>query len=244
LKLKANGGGSTLKPGLKSAAYEHPLTQQPIPAPAEPLISISNSVNQVSEIAEQTIRVIERTEGYSSAPIESVSLSLNGPEARRLLKEATNSTKTKKDKSSKIIWKRKHVPPSIPVGNSAFGYQETPEGELLPRKPPKRLEATEPSYLTSFAEKAKHRNCGYKFSKSEGRIIYKVNEGPGPNAYDPLKSPQGKKSGAIMALSPCKRLTDEIVNEAVKKSVPGPGAYKVETNLQLAKKGGIRFAGE
>ena len=244
LRLKASGGGSTMKPGVKSGAHEHPLTQQPVPAPVEQSMIVNSSSNQITDIAEQTIRVIERTETYENAPIESVSLSLNGPEARRLLKEASTSHKSRREKSSKIIWKRKHVPPSIPVGHSAFGYQETPEGELLPRKPPKRREATEPAYLTSFAEQAKHRDCGYKFSKSEGRIIYKVIEGPGPNVYNPLKTPQGTKSGAIMALAPCKRLTDEIVNDAVKKSVPGPGAYQVETTLQLIKKGGIRFAGE
>ncbi|RKO93067.1 hypothetical protein BDK51DRAFT_51028 [Blyttiomyces helicus] len=39
-----------------------------------------------------------------------------------------------------IVWKRKYGPPSIPFGKMAFGYQEDEDGELRPRKPPKRTQ--------------------------------------------------------------------------------------------------------
>ena len=127
----------------------------------------------------------------------------------------------KSPKKSKITWKRKHVPPSIPIGQSTFGYTEDEQGELIPRKAIAEPEYREPSYLTSFAEESKHSNRGYRFGKGEGRLTFKPHPGPGPNVYD-IESPdqylkQSSRGPAVMALAPCKRLTDEIVLDAVKK---------------------------
>lgn len=126
-------------------------------------------------------------------------------------------------KGNRITWKRKHVPPSIPIGQSTFGYTEDDEGELIPRKPPKVTQYREPSYLISFAEESKHSNRGYKFGKGQGRLTFKPHPGPAPNVYD-IESPdqylkQSSRGAAAMALAPCKRVTDEIVSDAVKKVI-------------------------
>lgn len=133
------------------------------------------------------------------------------------------------------------------------------EGNLVPRKAPRRSAQVrssyirtnrilthifyaqiEPAYLTSFAEQAKHYNRGHRFGQSEGRLQFKANPGPGPLEYNPSQSDeylkQSRRGHAVMALSPCKRLTDEIVNEAVKKGVPGPGAYEVKIINESSKK--------
>jgi hypothetical protein len=34
-----------------------------------------------------------------------------------------------------------------------------------------------------------------------------------------------------MTLAPCKRITDEVVSDAMKKGVPGPGSYDLKAPL-------------
>ena len=87
------------------------------------------------------------------------------------------------------------------------------------------MKPNEPSHLNSFAELAKHNNRGYKFGKSSVRLAFRINQGPGPNMYNPAHADYYLKHAvqgpAVMGLSPCKRLTDEIVNTSLKKGVPG-----------------------
>ncbi|KAJ3244263.1 Sperm-tail PG-rich repeat-containing protein 2 [Chytriomyces hyalinus] len=137
-------------------------------------------------------------------------------------------------KKPAIVWRRKYVPPSIPVGNSAFGYQENETGELIPRSPPKRNMDPGPAYnfTTSFVEKNKHENQGHRFAKETKGLKFKIIDSPGPNVYDVsfaerfLMARDYGSGPAVMTLAPCVRLTDEIVTEALKKAVPGPGAYE------------------
>ncbi len=137
------------------------------------------------------------------------------------LHSSGGAAKNKIMKGNSITWKRKHVPPSIPIGKSTFGYTEDDDGELIPRKPPVAPLYSEPSYLISFAQESKHSNRGYRFGKGQGRLTFKPHPGPGPNVYD-IESPdqylkQSTRGAAAMALAPCKRVTDEIVSDAVKK---------------------------
>ncbi|KAJ3324699.1 Sperm-tail PG-rich repeat-containing protein 2 [Blyttiomyces sp. JEL0837] len=126
-----------------------------------------------------------------------------GHKDTRPITAATNDSFTRK-KPPTIIWRRKYVPPSIPVGESAFGYQEND---------------------------AKHENHGFRFAREPRGLKFKVTDSPGPGMYDLIKAEKFfalKDTGngpAVMTLAPCKRLTDEIVAEAIKKGVPGPGAY-------------------
>ncbi|KAL2913221.1 hypothetical protein HK105_207223 [Polyrhizophydium stewartii] len=152
-----------------------------------------------------------------------------------------------------IVWKRKYVPPSVPAGRFAFGYQESPEGDLVPRKPPKRTVEEAPAHLASFVERAKHESRGCRFARGGERLSYKVNESPGPNRYNPVAGDKylaTKSNGsgpAVMTLSPCRRLTDEIVADSVKKGIPGPGAYDIKAPIAdtiAQPRNRIRFGGQ
>ncbi|KAI8852126.1 hypothetical protein BC829DRAFT_440870 [Chytridium lagenaria] len=147
-------------------------------------------------------------------------------------------------KKPTIVWRRKFIPPSIPVGHSAFGYQENEDGELIPRKPPKRKEDPGPAYNfnTSFVERAKLERHGYTFGKDEKGLKFKIQDSPGPclyNAEASIKYLHGNyeigTGPALMTLAPCTRLTDAIVAEEKKKGVPGPGAYDVKLSFQVPR---------
>ncbi|KAJ3296050.1 Sperm-tail PG-rich repeat-containing protein 2 [Rhizoclosmatium sp. JEL0117] len=143
-------------------------------------------------------------------------------------------------KKPAIVWRRKYVPPSIPVGHSAFGYQETPTGELIPRSPPKKSLDPGPAYnfITSFVEKNKHEGNGYRFAREGKGLKFKITESPGPGVYDVsgaerlMRVREFGSGPAVMTLAPCVRLTDEIVTDALKKAVPGPGAYEFKATLK------------
>ncbi|KAJ3076836.1 Sperm-tail PG-rich repeat-containing protein 2 [Podochytrium sp. JEL0797] len=114
-------------------------------------------------------------------------------------------------KKPAIVWRRKYVPPSIPVKNSAFGYQENDTGELVPRSPPKKNTDPGPAYnfVTSFVEKNKHENNGYRFAKEKKGLKFKITEGPGPGVYDVsfaeklLRAREYGNGPAVMTLAPC-----------------------------------------
>ncbi|KAJ3126312.1 Sperm-tail PG-rich repeat-containing protein 2 [Nowakowskiella sp. JEL0407] len=155
-----------------------------------------------------------------------------------------NAEKPTDSVSKHISWKRKHIPPSIPVGRSSFGYQEIEDGALVPRVPPRKNPELTAAYNfnSSFVEKAKHEKRGFKFGQSSHRLQYKEGLAPGPGAYDVHVDSHRDtgNSAALMTLSPCIRLTDEIVANEIKRSVPGPGAYDIKAPLQtkLAQKKG------
>ena len=68
---------------------------------------------------------------------------------------ATHPPRRPKSHRHKIVWKRMHVPPSIPVGRNAFGYQESQgidfysrlAGDLVPRRAQKRKPIVQPLLL-------------------------------------------------------------------------------------------------
>jgi hypothetical protein len=133
----------------------------------------------------------------------------------------------------KLTWRRKHLPPSIPTGKYVYGYEENEDGELVPKKPHKQLIVEEPSHLFSFTEKAKYENRGHGFPKSRQGLTFKTTENPAPGQYEPKQSDKSIQNPALVALSPCKRLTDEIINTAIKQSVPGPGKFGLQRLLQF-----------
>jgi len=123
----------------------------------------------------------------------------------------------------------------------------------LPRKPAVEAKDAPAINLTSFTEASKHNNRGYTFGqggKQDSRIQYKINQGPGPDAYDPDHAEsylrEGSKNAALMALSPCVRLTDELLSQSLKKSIPGPGAYEIKAPMTAKlseKRNRIRIGG-
>ncbi|KAJ3354669.1 Sperm-tail PG-rich repeat-containing protein 2 [Entophlyctis luteolus] len=150
-----------------------------------------------------------------------------------------------------IIWRRKYVPPSIPVGRSAFGYQENESGDLVPRSPPKRSVDPGPAYnfVTSFVEKNKHEKNGFRFAKDKKGLKFAVTDSPGPSVYDVsfaeklMKAREYGNGPAVMTLAPCVRLTDEILTDALKKAVPGPGAYDLSSKIQHPRMPGANVPG-
>jgi hypothetical protein len=117
------------------------------------------------------------------------------------------------------------------------------DGDLVPRKAPRRFEGTQESYnlAFSFVERSKHEKRGFKFGKSQTRLSFDVRDGPGPSDYTSPVESKGV-SGAIMTLSPCVRLTDVVIRNELKYGIPGPGSYEmpstIDTKLKKHVKGG------
>ena len=137
---------------------------------------------------------------------------------------SVKTPKTNGIPTKSLIWKRKHIPPSIPVGSHIYGYKENLEtGEMEPRKAPNLKTEEAPPFLFSFAEQAKYQKKGLAFAKgSKKGLFFRITEGPGPNAYNPtISGTQKGKHAAVLALAPCRRMTDEIINFSTKQGVPG-----------------------
>ncbi|KAJ3272537.1 Sperm-tail PG-rich repeat-containing protein 2 [Terramyces sp. JEL0728] len=166
----------------------------------------------------------------------------NGPSSRTMTIMSRDGKKINRErvrftKANSLSWRRKYIPPSIPKGNTVYGYQENQEGELEPRKPPKTVKEDPPPYLFSFAEKSRHDNRGYGFSKHRERLCFAIYDNPAPNYYDPelgekYLAPKTKcLNPAVMTLAPSVRITDEIISNCLKKGIPGPGSYDIKAPL-------------
>ena len=130
LRLQHSSDQKQRVTGIKSTIKDHPLTQAPI--------GVSGNQESSSAVIEiMSIRELQTQEhDVDGTPIQNVSLdpkvdNVVGPETKSLSLTAHQiqgafaaSTLQHHPKSAKIIWKRKHVPPSIPVGQSTFGYSE------------------------------------------------------------------------------------------------------------------------
>jgi hypothetical protein len=219
LKLRSN----TLPTSpSKLTGHSNFLTQQPVLVPENEIGHLN-----IKDIQDRNEGVDDFEAGQIYAEKPFVSALKNNADTKNILLQAQGlpssraSAKNNIAQVNRITWKRKHVPPSIPIGKSTFGYTEDDDGELIPRKAPVAPMYREPSYLISFAEESKHSNRGYRFGRGQGRLTFKPHPGPGPNVYD-IESPdqylkQSTRGAAAMALAPCKRVTDEIVSDAVKK---------------------------
>jgi hypothetical protein len=149
LQLKASLADKSKISGLISTSQDHPLTREPVleSVSASNLSSYSQGLSSSApDLQRAPIAVPGLSNGSGSTypPVESVSLhpqtdpKLLGPTAERLLfanrrmpgiSSAPTAPQGSRSKS-KITWKRKHLPPSIPRGNFSFGYSET-SGEYL-----------------------------------------------------------------------------------------------------------------
>jgi len=163
-------------------------------------------------------------------------------------KKSTNVENRPKTHRHKIIWKRMHVSPSIPAGNSAFGYQESKNGELVARKPQKVKNIREPNFVYSFAEFAKYKGKGFSFPEKSTRLEFKILDNPAPSSYNgPVinESDLGSSNRTgIMSLTPAARTFDHVLNTALRQSIPGPSSYDVKPEIEIElqkKKGRISF---
>lgn len=96
------------------------------------------------------------------------------------------------------------------------------DGDLVPRKAPKRYGGTKETYdlVYSFAERSKHDKRGFKFGNAKERLVFNINQGPGPSEYKSNLEHKGV-NGAIMTLAPCVRLTDVVIKNELKYGIPG-----------------------
>ena len=179
LHLKKSGKNKAAT-GLISTSQEHPLTRQPIQIAASRSLNVLPEGGSAPDLRQRGPVVIASPsvaplDSSSYPPVESVTLDVQsdpkllGPTAERLKysnrrmpgvssapSDSYSSSHPSKSKA-KIIWKRKHLPPSIPMGNFSFGYSENSgmsffaagfrwqahdmnvtEGNLVPRKAPRR----------------------------------------------------------------------------------------------------------
>jgi hypothetical protein len=189
----------------KPILLEHTITEL-----EQQFESIHTAPNQHAPVDDQPIDIVD-------AEFEDVGIhgrtpqqTPGRPQTPKILSIAMHKAKPK------LVWKRKHVPPSIP-NTHVYGYRENDEGELVPKNPPKPMVAEEVEI-----EDKKYVGKGYGFSKSRQRLVFKTSKNPGPNAYDPQKAEEylhKKHSGGsgCIALAPNQRITDEIINTALKK---------------------------
>jgi hypothetical protein len=154
-----NGAGvagdmASFHKGLEMSSTTHPLTKQPAMVSG---VSLAGSMKDLS-VREIESGVVEEYVGGDGgvgageegsgdgSGLEATRMSLS---ARKLMKKKSIKTNKNEDASSRppmvfssgsagkkkptIVWRRKFVPPSIPVGTSAFGYQEN-DGETFTSK--------------------------------------------------------------------------------------------------------------
>ncbi|KAJ3181921.1 Sperm-tail PG-rich repeat-containing protein 2 [Gaertneriomyces sp. JEL0708] len=143
----------------------------------------------------------------------------------------------------KIVWKRKFGAPSIP-GRDAGGFEEGEDGQLHPRPrilPPRPKSVSTPSSVSI--------KSGPTFARAHKSLSLTLPSAstPAPNSYNPLQvsSPLEKEKTrrvGLMGLSPCMRLTDEILKTEKRNGIPGPGSYEVKDLKGSGKaKGGQRW---
>ncbi|KAI8922004.1 hypothetical protein DFJ77DRAFT_444919 [Powellomyces hirtus] len=219
---------------LELSSRTHPLTRQPVQGKEE-------EEGGGKEVPKEKEREVVRRKSDPARPTVHGHVIPGGKAKSERTYSAGGGGK------SKIVWRRKHGAPSIPPTRMAFGFQENADGDLVPRKPPKITPDTAPAYnaLTSFAEASKRDHRGVSFSHpseyadQDGRLHFTTLDTPAPGVYETYsvqnyyatKSMTGNEA-AIMTLSPCVRLTDEILNVEKKKNVPGPGAYNIKAPIQ------------
>lgn len=125
------------------------MTGKPLPAPRKVKKSVfsqypvgieANGEKHNSEIQEKGEDVLE-----DAAP------ALSSPGIKMQIKGIGESRAVREQLLNSIVWKRKHLAPSIPIGKFSFGYQENTEGDMVPRGRPSaivRVFAFNASHLT------------------------------------------------------------------------------------------------
>ena len=90
---------------------------------------------------------------------------------------------------------------------------------------PAANEEKAPYDISSFVERAKHENKGFKFGNGKRVIAFvKMNEGPSPLRYNVVQADaylhtrdNGNVNASMMGRAPCQRLTDVIITDSTKK---------------------------
>ncbi|KAI9189822.1 Sperm-tail PG-rich repeat-containing protein 2 [Blastocladiella emersonii ATCC 22665] len=155
---------------------------------------------------------------------------------------ATRQTREPPPSSSRIQWKRKFVPPSIPYGAQSYGYEESSTGDLTLRK---LASASDASAKLLGHGGFIRESAGTSFAKSTSkRQLWKEGANPGPGNYNVAAAWQAfrdkKPEWHPSHESRCIRFGDYVINEAQRQAVPGPGSYDMpRAHASHLKKGPI-----
>ncbi|EDO38402.1 predicted protein [Nematostella vectensis] len=148
-------------------------------------------------------------------------------------------------KTSRVTFKRKPDPPSIPSPGKAYGYEESTDGSLRPQEMPHKDSSMGPAYYQVKHDDdpvTRKYGKGTNFSnRTSKRLQFKGNAGPGPGDYNPYQDPGIKVPMDIIVEESRKqpfesalpRYHQVIVQEEEKKAVPGPGKYEIKSQFEV-----------
>ncbi|KAK2190263.1 hypothetical protein NP493_85g06019 [Ridgeia piscesae] len=138
---------------------------------------------------------------------------------------------------NRIRFHRKPVAPSIPTPGQAYGYEENDDGSLRKQEPPEKDRSIGPAYYKVASDETVTKEIyhGNFFSKmTSKRMEFGGKDGPGPGDYEAYKQPQTVLEHAHIRNpektqfeSNVPRYNDQIVHDAERMAIPGPGKYNI-----------------
>jgi len=145
-------------------------------------------------------------------------------------------------RTSRIVFRRKPDPPSIPFPGQAYGYEEADDGTLQRQSMPPSDGTKGPAYYNVFHgdTETTTRYKGVHFgNRTSQRMEFKGCRGPGPGDYDPYKKPSLTTPMDIILEenrkkpfeSQLPRYHEMIAHQENKKAVPGPGKYEIKSQF-------------
>ncbi|KAJ1516913.1 Sperm-tail PG-rich repeat-containing protein 2, partial [Coelomomyces lativittatus] len=135
-------------------------------------------------------------------------------------------------KKKKIVWKRKFMPPSIPYGAQAYGYEETEDGQLVLRRSGHKAESDPKERLANHGDFLR-ANAGTYFGKSTSRrYVWEDNGNPAPGMYNISKpwNISTIKNFRQINSQTCVRFGEYVIADALRKAIPGPGTYNAQAH--------------
>uniref|UniRef100_A0A0B6ZU50 Sperm-tail PG-rich repeat-containing protein 2 n=1 Tax=Arion vulgaris TaxID=1028688 RepID=A0A0B6ZU50_9EUPU len=141
--------------------------------------------------------------------------------------------------ANRIKFYRKPEAPSIPSKGQAYGYEECDDGSLKKQNAPERDKSLGPAFYFPIVPESKSTKAykGIHFGKlSSRRMGFAGKTGPGPGHYNPydghsanIENVNSQYEGNFRIESHLPRYHELIPQEAMKKTIPGPGSYEIKS---------------